>query len=133
MTDIRYSLGEHTFLSAKATTGAGTALDVSNYRHIVLAVATAGNANLTAKVQGSVSKDEPTWGSAQSVTNHWDYIQIKDLEDASALDGDVGIALTGSDDVRLFEVNVNGLRWVNLVVTAHSAGSITVKGTTFKE
>lgn len=133
MSKIRYSIGEHTFLDAKAATGAGAALNVSNYRHIVLSVATASSGNLTAKVQGSVAKDEPTWGSAQSATNHWDYIQLKDLEDAATIDGDTGFAVTGTDDVRLFEVNTNGLRWLNINVTARSAGSITVKGTTFQD
>jgi len=132
MSKIRYTVGEHTFLNAQAATGAGLALDVSNYRHIVVSIGTASSGNLTVKFQGSVAKDAPTWGSAQSATNHWDYIQIKDLEDGSSVDGDTGFAVVGTDDVRLFEVNTNGLRWLNLNVTARTAGSVTANGSLFK-
>lgn len=115
-----------TLLDAKAATGSGTSLNVSDYDHIVIQVSTASSANLTMKVQGSIADTEPTWGSAQSVANPWDYIQIKDLEDGSAVDGDTGFAPAGTDDFRIFEVNVNALKWLNLIVTARSAGSITV-------
>lgn len=114
-----------TLLDAKAATGSGVSLDVSDYDHVIIQVSTASSANLTMKVQGSIAEVEPAWGSAQSVANPWDYIQIKDLEDGSSIDGDVGFAPAGTDDFRIFEVNVNALKWLNLIVTARSAGSVT--------
>lgn len=118
-------------LSAKAATGSGNVIDVSDYDHVVIAVHTADSANLTMKVQGSIADTAPTWANAQSVSNPWDYVQIKDLEDGSSVDGDVGFAPAGTDDHRLFEINVNGLKWLNLIVTARSAGSVTVIGKGF--
>lgn len=112
-------------LTAKAATGSGVSLDVGDYDTILLQVGTADSANLTMKVQGSIAEVEPTWGSAQSVANPWDYIQLRDMEDASAIDGDTGFAPAGTDDFRLFMVNVSALKWLNLIVTARAAGSVT--------
>jgi hypothetical protein len=110
-------------LSAKAATGIGSAILVENFDHIGLTLASDTNATFTVKVQGSQQNTLPAFESAQSATNQWDYVQVKDLEDGSAIDGDTGIAFT-DDDVRQFEVNTNGLRWVNVVVTAYTDGKI---------
>jgi hypothetical protein len=133
MKTIRFRENPQVVLDAKAATGVGTTQDVSDYRHIILMVATASSANLTVKFQGSAEGSAPAFGSAQSVTNHWDYIEIKDLQDGSAIDGDAGISVAGTDDVRLFEVNTNGLRWFNASVTARAAGSVTAKIALFKD
>jgi hypothetical protein len=118
---------EYTILNAKATTGIGNTIDVKDYRHVILSLATASSANLTVKFAGSISGDAPTFSAAQSVSNHWDYIEVKDLQDGSAIDGDVGIAPAGTDDFRLLEMNTNGLNWINANVTARAAGSVTIK------
>jgi hypothetical protein len=110
-------------LDAKAATGAGVAMLVENFDHLALTLASDTNATFTVKVQGSHSVAEPAWESAQSATNLWDYVQVKDIEDNSAIDGDTGIAFT-VDDVRQFELNCNGLRWINVIVTAYTDGNI---------
>jgi len=123
-----------TSLAAKGATGAGTALNVSEYQNVVISYATDGGADaaLTVKFQGSIQETEPTWASAQSVTNMWDYIEVIDLEDGTAIDGDTGVAVATADDYRLFEANVNGLKWINAIVTARTAGEVTVKFKAFK-
>ena len=88
---------------------------------------------MTVKFQGSIQITQPDFSSAQSVSNHWDYIQGIDLEDGSALDGDTGFVVAGTDDFKIYEVNVNGLRWFDATVTARSAGSVTVKVLAFKD
>jgi len=116
-------------LSAKAATGVGTVVDVSKYRNILVAVIGASSPNLTVKCQGSplMSGDANlAFGSAASDTNPWDYVGMYDLEDGSFIDGDTGIAFTGSGDVRLFKVNTDALRSLNFNVTARAAGSVTV-------
>lgn len=118
---------EYTIMDAKAATGIGNIIYVGDFRHIILSFNTASSANLTAKVQGSIAEDAPTFTSAQSATNSWDYVQIKDLEDGTSIDGDTGFAPAGTDDHRMFEVNTNGMRWITVNITARSAGSLTVK------
>lgn len=113
-------------LTAKAATGTGESINVEDFTNIVLAFSSDTSANGTVKFQGSVSDSAPTFSSAQSTANHWDYVQTKDLEDGSTIDGDTGIALAGTDDVRLVEVNTNLLKWITATVTARSAGSFTV-------
>jgi hypothetical protein len=120
-------------MSAKADTGSGAVQLVEDFIHYILAMNTASSANLTVKVQGSIADVEPTWANAASPTNQWDYVQMKDLEDGSSVDGDTGFAPAGTDDQRMFEVNVNGLKWLNVIVTARSAGNVTVIGKGFCE
>ena len=114
-------------LNAKAATGIGTPLFVADFDHIMLALDTASSANLTVKFQGSYAHQMPDFNAAQSVSNQWDYIEVKDIEDGSAIDGDTGIAPAGTDDNRIFEANLSGLRWICAVVTARSAGSVSVR------
>lgn len=120
---------EYTILSAQAATGVGKVIDVSDFTHAIISVATdgGGTANLTCKFQGAVNGTAPDFSAAQSVTNMWDFIQVKDLEDGSSVDGDVGFAVAGADDYRQFEYNFNGLKYITARVTAYSAGSVTVK------
>lgn len=127
----RAPTAQFTILDAKAATGIGSTLNVEDYKHIVLAIGTASSANLTVKIQGSISDEAPNFAAAQSVSNHWDYVQAKDLEDQASLDGDTGFVVTGTDDFRLVEVNTNGLKWINANVTARSAGSVTIKALPF--
>lgn len=95
---------------------------VEGFRHIELSLNTSGTATMTAKVQGSFQETMPNFNAAQSATNRWDYIEIKDLQDGSAIDGDTGISQAGADDNRVFEINVNALRWVNVAITSWSQG-----------
>ena len=123
---------EANILNGATSATTGTIQQVQDYRHLVLALTTSGSANFTVKIQGSIQEDAPDFSAAQSTTNRWDYVQIKDLEDGSSVDGDAGVAAAGTDDHRLFEVNTNGLRWLNATITAYSAGAITVTVKPFK-
>lgn len=126
------SVQHYKILDAKATTGIGNTIDVRDFRNCIVKIGTASSANLTVKAQGSVASaatpdTPPTFSSAQSVTNHWDYVQMVDLEDGNPVDGDVGFVVTGTDDFRQFEMNINSLDYINFNVTARSAGSVTVE------
>ena len=117
---------EAKILDAKAATGIGTPQQIQDFRHLVLALHTSGSANFTVKIQGSISEDMPDFSAAQSVSNQWDYVQIKDLQNGSSIGGDTGVAAAGTDDHRLFEVNTNGLRWLCAEITAYAAGEVTL-------
>lgn len=129
-------VAHYTVLDAKGATGAGTNVYVRDFRNAIFFVATDGGADaaLTIKFQGSIGKgistanreESPAFGSAQSVTNQWDYIEVIDLEDGSAIDGDTGISVAGADDYRMFEAQINGLDWLNVSVTARTEGEVTV-------
>lgn len=114
-------------LSAKASTGTGVAMKVTDWQNLLITLSTQSSANLTIKFQGSQSDNCPDFSAAQSATNEWDYIQVKDYQNNAAIDGDTGVAFAGTDDVRMFEFNTNGLTWVTSTVTARAAGSANVK------
>lgn len=118
-----------TILDAKDGTGVGLAISVQDNRFISISVATDGGADaaLTCKFQGSIQNTVPDFSAAQSVTNHWDFIDVIDMEDGASVDGDTGFVASSADDYRLFEANVNGLKWFSARVTARTAGEVTVK------
>lgn len=124
---------QYTVLSAKGETGAGSFVNVEDFRNAVFSFATdgGGTADLTVKFAGSIQDVAPDFSAAQSVTNHFDYIEVVDLQNGTAIDGDIGISVAGADDYRMFEANVNGLKWICPVVTSYTAGSVTVKVSVF--
>ena len=96
---------------------------VRDFRSVTFVVATTGNANMTIKFAGSLTEAKPDIEAAASQTNLWTHVEVVDLQDGSAIDGDTGIAFSGTDGVRMFEANVNGLIWFGAHLTARSAGS----------
>ena len=116
-----------TILSAVSVDGAGTPANVKDYRHIMAEVVMVGFTG-TINFGGSFKQGSaPDIASAKSLTNAWDTIQIKDLQNNAGIDGDTGITGSATTDVRLLEINTNALTWVNAVLSSVSAGSITVK------
>lgn len=118
-----------TVLAAKAATGAdnNTGFHVEEFRTLVVELATADSASLTVKFAGSVSKDAPDFTAAKAVNNHYEYLNFVDLQNGEMIEGNVGVVLSGTDAFRLFEVNTNGVKFFNAVVTARAAGSVTIK------
>lgn len=119
-------------LNAAVANGAGTALDVSNYDNILVMVACASATTTTAtiKIQGTGKIDEPDWGSAQSVANHWDYLEIiNQLDGTDILVGTTGIALSAVADaatVTQYVVNTQSMTWINAIMSGRTAGAVTV-------
>lgn len=113
--------------------GASNAFLAESFRHILLTLSTDDNADLVIKFAGSNAEDRPNFASAQSPTNEWDYVQVKDLEDNASIAGDTGITLSGTDDLRQLEVNTNGMRWICAIISSYSAGTVYLKGKGFNE
>ncbi len=99
----------------------GKAIFVADYRHSVLHLTFSTSPTMTVKVQGSISESAPDFNAAQSITNKWDYIEVIDLQNGSAIDGDTGIACAGTADDRVLEINVNGLTWITVNITSTTA------------
>lgn len=118
-------------LAAQAATGTGLAMDVESYMHVLLTISSQTSANFTVKFQVSMSDTCPDFSAAQSATNEWDYLQIKNYQDGSTVNGDTGVAFAGTDDVQIYEANTNGMKWICATVTARSAGSVNVKAKGF--
>ena len=107
----------------KGATGTGKAIRVQDFSSVLLTLSSQDSANFTIKFQGSCSETAPDFSASQSGTNKWDYIQVKDRQNDQGINGDTGVAFAGTDDVRIFELNTNGMTWVCATITARSAGS----------
>jgi len=127
------SYGEMPVLAAKGATGIGTPIFVGMATEIKIHLATASSASGTVKFAGSDSDDLPDFSAAKSPTNKWDYIEVIDNEDGTAIDGDTGVTLAGTDDHRNFTVNVDALKWFNAEITAWVAGAWTVTVIPYEE
>jgi len=125
---VRQLIPEQFVLNAKATTGVDNPVNVEGFRHLVVSFATADSANLTVKFQSAISEDAPDFTAAQTVANMYDFVEVNDTQDSSiTFKGDLGVSVTGTDDFRLFRVNVDNIKWFSARVTARSAGSVTCK------
>ena len=122
---------EATILDAAAATGAGTGLNVKQYDYVTIMLSTVALSSLTVKCVGSAQQDEPDWGTAAAADNHYDFVDALDLEDGSAIDGDTGLAIADAAEVRNLRVDVRGLSWLNLNVTAFTDGSVSAKAVAF--
>jgi len=119
-------------LTAAAATGAGNPMLVADSENIQLQVSSDNNADLIIKFQGSMSKDPPDFGAAATTINHWDYLSSYDYAGTGTITaGATGITFSGTDFCKNILVNVDGMVWLNCVVTTYNAGDVTVKGVTF--
>ncbi len=125
MTRIKQGLIK--MLDAATVTGPGVPLDVSNYRTIVFQLFTSGSANVTVKFAASMSLQKPDFSIAASATNVYDFMQVNWLNNDSSVPGATGVVVAGTDTIKLFEVNTNLIKWFCPIVTAHSAGAVSVE------
>ena len=121
--------GTHTFVMHDI----GKNISCSDFRHAIFSFHGASSANMTVKSQCSIGDSDaspdsaPDFSASQAYNNSWDYIEVYDLEDGAAIDGDTGVAQAGTNDHRQFEANINGLDWLNCIITAWSAGTVTIR------
>jgi hypothetical protein len=118
-----------TIMTAKATTGIGNVIEVSDFRHIQLVISSSSSANGTLKIAGTFHElGEFDFATSASATNEWDYVGSYNLNNPTTIiTGDTGIVYAGTDAVEQVIVNVEGLKYLTVNVTARSAGSFNVK------
>ena len=111
---------------------------VQDFTNIVLSFESSGSFNGTIKVAGSLGKpvvlstdkqseDTPNFGATQSASNPYQFVQLINLDTAAAVNGATGITSAGTDLHTQYEVNINALKYFCPVLTAWSAGTMTLK------
>lgn len=127
------------FTAAEAITGAlsgaakfvsitgltGNILQVEDWKFVLLTLSSSGTGDFTVKFQGSMSDTYPDFSAARSVSNRWEYVQVKDMQSGSAIDGDTGVTWSADDVVRL-ETIFSGYKWITATITTYNAGLITL-------
>lgn len=115
-------------LDDNASSSIGTkAILVTPYRNLVLQIQATSSPTMTIKFRGSISETAPDFDNSTSSVLKYDNLEIVDLQNSARYDGDTGVAFTGTNEARLFEVNTNGLTWLYATTTAYTAGSTTVQ------
>lgn len=110
-------------------------VNVIDFRHLIVSLASdgGGTADATIKcvgspIDGATDGAPPDFAATRSVSNFFEYIQMMDKQSlGTGLPGDTGVVFSSADDYRLFEVNVNGLKWLSFLPTAATAGTFTIK------
>ena len=115
-----------TLLNAVAANGVSTAKDISDYKHVMVEVAGNAAADLLLRFQISISETAPNFGAAQSMTNRWDYVHVWDYQNAVGITGDTGLPFAAAADNRNFLINIDGIKWFSVEVSAYVAGAVTV-------
>ena len=108
-----------------------------DFINAMIHVVTAGTSTFNLKVVGSQGKlladigtrgtDRPNFGGTINDTNPYSNIQIIDLDTGTAVNGATGIALTGTDINKQYEVNTNGMKYVTVIPDGWTQGSFTIK------
>lgn len=120
--------GTHTFTMHDI----GRNIEVSDFRHCIAAIHGANSANIDIGFVGSIGKSAtddgcPDFSAAASDTNSWAYIETIGLINGTAVDGAANaISQTGTAKHELHEININGLKWLNIIMSGWSAGDVTV-------
>ena len=103
----------------------GNAIQAEDWKFVLLTLSSANTGNFVIKFQGSMSDGCPDFSSARSVSNRWEYIQVKDLQSGSTVDGDTGVTWA-ADDVTRYETIFSGYKWVCATLTTYNTGNITL-------
>jgi hypothetical protein len=130
MSQSRIKKTPSVIFSTKSTTGIGNIIEVSDYRHLVIVLSSQGTANGTVKLAGSYeqSLSDVSFSSSASATNLWDFVAMYNLQNPSSIiPGDTGVVYSGTDAVEHLLVNVDGIKYLTLNITAISAGSFNAK------
>ncbi len=109
----------------------GIAQEICDFKFVMLTLSSANSADFVIKFQISNSNECPDFSAPRSVTNRWDYVQVRDNQDNAAIDGDTGVTFSGTDDVRRFEVTTSGQKWFCATITTYNAGNITLTAKCF--
>lgn len=130
---------KYTVLEDAAANGAGKTINCTDFRHCIVTVDTAAASDMTIKFQGSVAdpSDNPAEGpdfeAAQSDTNQWSFVQLKNHENGDAVTGSTGIVLASEEHHETYEFDVNGLDHLTAQIYSYVAGDATVRVSLYNE
>jgi len=100
------------------------------YRNLGITLAT-GNASGTLKFYCSLYDSQPSLYDPKGLTNPYDTVEVIDTQNGVTIDGDTGITLNNTTDVRQFEINGNNFRWCGAALsetdTPSGYGTTTVR------
>lgn len=116
-------------------------ISCNDFTNIELSFQTSGTATTTVKAVGSMGMtkenasaqhgDTPNFGATVARTNPWMYVEMIDTIDNSTVAGGTGIVVAGTDFNKIYEVNVNALKYFTLIPISWTQGALTVKAVVY--
>lgn len=122
-------LEKQILFNGQTTTGFSTPIYVRDFRHIVLVVATKNVSSaqtVRVRIAHAYEEEVPDFSTTNDSGNQWSYAQSLNLKNGYPIDGNVGIEITGDDDVVAVELNQNMSAWLSVEIETIDAGSVTV-------
>lgn len=113
-------------LNAVAANGVSTPQNFASFRDVELQVFQ-NNFSGTIKFVGSNADAAPDFSAAASGSNPWDYVQVVDQVDGTVIAGGTGITSVTVTSVRNLELNTNAFKWVGIILSSVTGGSVTIK------
>ena len=98
---------------------------IEDYANMMLTIVGSDTASATIKVVGSFQLEAPDFSQSADADNQWSYISVRDLEDGTNIDGTTGVSIS-TDGVNSYLVNTPWLRWIWVVITTYTTGTIDV-------
>lgn len=111
-------------LNAVAANGASPSINMASFRNVEIEIDMVGFTG-TVKVVGSNADVAPDFSAAATAANPWDFIKCVNQIDGSAVNGGTGVSGTATTSTTQLEANTNGFKWIGLIVSSYSAGSVT--------
>lgn len=113
-------------MNAVAANANSVAQNFVSFRNVEIQIATSGFSGVI-KLVGSNADTAPDFSQAASASNPWSYIQAIDQIDGSSIAGGTGISYTTDTSIKNLEANTNAFKWIGVITSSYTAGSITVK------
>ena len=120
---LGYGADEYTMLTASSDYTTSTPVLVNDFPNVDITMA-AVSASGTLQFIGSNQVDVD-FDAAASATNRYDFIEVIDLENGNAIDGDTGIPLANTTDDRQYEANTNIFRYIGALLTNYTGTGTT--------
>lgn len=104
--------------------------NVSDFRNCVIEVLGTASFNGSIFIAAALGETAPTfvWGS-NTHDNPFTFLQAINLDNGASVNGSTGIEIRGTSLLQMFEVNVNAVDWITVILTGSLAGAVTVKAT----
>ncbi len=116
------------YKTAKVTgNGVVTFPNVTDSRHLIIAVDADASTSGTFKFVGSVQKAVPNFAGAATSSNQWAYMAFRNLGTGSLTAGATGVTITTTTHHQLYEIESNGLEHVGIEFSGMSGDGFVVQ------
>lgn len=112
-----------TMLDVKAATGWGTAMSIADFRHKKITIVVSGQGAedvATVKFATSNLDTVPTFSSASTATNYWDYDRVRNKNSGSLVTADTGFTFSNSNTTEQFIMEDDSSKWVSVQVSTYT-------------